>query len=120
FTFVGFLPYASKLVLMFLGAAAALPDEIPAEGIDLRAYYFANRKYYWGLSSLYLLQQCMLTVIDRATLSPDAFYLYEAEQLAAMAVCVSLMFVRAAWWHALWIAALIGSEYFLYGGLEIG
>ncbi|MET0294591.1 MAG: hypothetical protein ABW042_06190, partial [Phenylobacterium sp.] len=51
---VEFLPTLVVLVLLFLLASAALPDEVPAEGIDLRAYYMENRRYFWGLFALWM------------------------------------------------------------------
>ena len=30
-------------------SSATLPDEVPAEGLDLGAYYFENRTYFWTL-----------------------------------------------------------------------
>ena len=26
-----------------------LPDEVPEEGLDLREFYFDNRRHFWGL-----------------------------------------------------------------------
>lgn len=47
--FGGFLMRLGQLLLLFLMACAALPDEIPAGGVDLKAYYDANGRYFWGL-----------------------------------------------------------------------
>ena len=49
FSLGGFLPDFLTLLLLFFIASAALPDEVPAEGLDLEAYYFANRRYIWAL-----------------------------------------------------------------------
>ncbi len=102
-----------------MSAAAALPDEIPAEGLDLKAYYFANRGYYWTLSAIYLFQQCVLTAMDVGVLSPQAIIFYEATQVGAALLCVSLAYFRAGWWHTIGITALVVSEYFTYRGLQI-
>ena len=37
-----------QLVPLYLAAAAALPDEVPAEGIDLKQFYAENCRYIWG------------------------------------------------------------------------
>jgi hypothetical protein len=38
--------------LLFLMASAVLPDEVPQEGIDLRAYYEEMAPYFWTLFAL--------------------------------------------------------------------
>ena len=48
-TLARFLPIMWVLVILNLLAAAALPDRVPDEGIDLAAYYQENRRYLWGL-----------------------------------------------------------------------
>ena len=37
-----------QLVPLYLAAAAALPDEVPPEGVDLRQFYAENSRYIWG------------------------------------------------------------------------
>jgi hypothetical protein len=49
-----FLPLVAQLVLLFLLNAAALPDRIPREGLDLRAFYDRNGRYFWGLYGTYV------------------------------------------------------------------
>lgn len=46
-----FLPDFVTLVLLFLLAGAALPDEVPPEGLSLRTYYDRNGPYFWSLFS---------------------------------------------------------------------
>lgn len=53
-TLVGFLPLVAQLVLLFLLNAAALPDEVPEDGLDLRAFYDRNGPYFWGLYAAYV------------------------------------------------------------------
>ena len=40
-----------QLVPLYLAAAAALPDEVPAEGVDLKRFYAENSRYIWGALS---------------------------------------------------------------------
>jgi hypothetical protein len=49
--FVFYLAIVAQLFVLFLIAAASLPDDAEAS-IDLRAYYAANRRYFWFLVSL--------------------------------------------------------------------
>jgi len=43
-----FFFYGHLLMLLYLGAAAALPDEVPAGGLDMREYYLEHRRHFWG------------------------------------------------------------------------
>src|SRR5690348_436136 len=43
YPFLAFLPFACSLIFMYLSAAAALPDKVLPEGINLREFYFDNR-----------------------------------------------------------------------------
>jgi hypothetical protein len=53
-TIAAFIPDLVSLLLLFLVAAAALPNEVPAEGINLRNYYERNRKAFWVPFALYM------------------------------------------------------------------
>jgi hypothetical protein len=44
-----YLPDLAILLILFLASAAILPDDIPAEGLDLRAFYLSNASYFWTL-----------------------------------------------------------------------
>jgi hypothetical protein len=48
FSFLDLLGALAPSVLITLPALAALPDEVPAEGLDLEAFYFENRRYFFG------------------------------------------------------------------------
>ena len=67
FTLGGFLPDFLTLLLLFFIASAALPDEVPADGLDLDAYYFENRTYFWTLFLLLAVSVTASTVSHRAT-----------------------------------------------------
>jgi hypothetical protein len=49
-----FIPNLVSLLLIFLVAAAALPHEVPSEGLDLRSYYERNRRAFWVPFALYM------------------------------------------------------------------
>lgn len=42
-----FIPLIISFLLQYIWTAAVLPDEVPAEGIDLKKYYAANSAYIW-------------------------------------------------------------------------
>jgi hypothetical protein len=44
-----FLPRLLLLLVVYLLAAAVLPDEVPEDGIDLRAFYVETSRYFWAL-----------------------------------------------------------------------
>lgn len=48
-TLLAFLIALAELTLLFLMTCAALPDEVPADGIDLRIFYAENAPYFWSL-----------------------------------------------------------------------
>jgi len=50
-----FLPMLLAAILIFLLAAAVLPDDVPKSGIDLKAWYLRNFRQIWILASLALL-----------------------------------------------------------------
>ena len=48
-TIAGFVPLFVFLSLGFLLMAAALPDDVPKQGIDLRQFYVSARVHLWTL-----------------------------------------------------------------------
>lgn len=50
-TIASFLPKFLVLVVAFLMVAAALPDDVPDSGIDLKAFYLSSRIHLWSLMS---------------------------------------------------------------------
>jgi hypothetical protein len=47
-----FLPRLLLLLLIYLLAAAVLPDEVPEKGISLRTFYVETSRYFWALVAL--------------------------------------------------------------------
>lgn len=107
-TIGGFLPDLVRLILLFLLTCAVLPDEVPAEGIALRDYYDENRRYIWTLFCLTLGWGIAWTLV--AGVRSDALgpaLAAGTPDLAVLGVMVSLVFVRARWWHGIVLALLI-------------
>lgn len=98
-----FLPLLVELVLLFLLAAAALPDEVPPGGLDLRLYYDRNGPYFWSLFTAALAWLIGVQAVETVANGEDVGRLLEARlvDLAVLAVFASLIFVRRLWWHAL-------------------
>ncbi|MGZ9098835.1 MAG: hypothetical protein ACXW3K_01225 [Brevundimonas sp.] len=98
-----FLPLLVELVILFLLAAAALPDEVPVGGLDLRLYYDRNGPYFWSLFTAALAWLIGVESVETLANGEDVGRLLEARlvDLAVLAVFASLIFVRRLWWHAL-------------------
>lgn len=43
------MPYFAVLLLLYLAASASLPDEVPAEGIDLKEFTARSHTYFWSV-----------------------------------------------------------------------
>jgi hypothetical protein len=105
-TFAAFLPNLGSLILLFLLASATLPDQVPAEGLDLKAYYLENRTYFWGLFALWI----AALVVNEALLSIAAGQ--SAGQIIAstwrnllfVPVFGLLMWTRRRWVHGIVLA----------------
>ena len=48
------IPYFLALILIYLAASITLPDEVPADGIDLARYFDENRSYFWFVYASYV------------------------------------------------------------------
>lgn len=64
-TLGGFLPFAGQLVTLFLLNAAALPDRVPDDGLDLASFYDRNGPYFWSLFVVYVVFIMAINVILR-------------------------------------------------------
>jgi hypothetical protein len=119
-TLASFLPIVGALVLMFLAAAAALPDEISAEGLDLKVFYLGNRRHFWGVTVLWLMTlvaiNYSLALARGIPLSPAVAVL----NVVVVAISISLMVVRRLWWHAVGIAVLLAGIAWQWLPLAIG
>ena len=98
-----FLPLLVQLVILFLLSAAALPDSVDPDGIDLRVYYDRNGPYFWSLFAAALAWPTVVEALAEAGSLQGlwAFLVDRLGDLIALAVFVSLIFVRRLWWHAL-------------------
>jgi hypothetical protein len=119
--FLNALASLGLFVLLFLGAAAALPDEVPPEGLSLKTFYFGNRLHFWGLMTLFMLAQTLLVAANPVNrTSPGPFLFYVGQDLFVALVCASLIWIRQSWWHALCIVALLSVELLNWWNLKLG
>lgn len=104
-----FLPILAQLILLFLLCSATLPDDVPDQGLDLRAYYDEQGPYIWTLFSIALAWTFTtrpIFLLDGGKLRLAALLDRYGADLTVLALMVSLIFVRRRWWHALVFLAL--------------
>ena len=100
-SFAAFLPNLVSLLLLFLLASATFPDEVPAEGIDLKAYYLENRGRFWGLFLLWIAALCLneLLMSLRLGRTPLEVLRSVTGNLLFLPVFGLLMWTRLRWVH---------------------
>lgn len=112
-TIGSFLPLLASLVVFFLLAASALPDEVPQDGLDLRDYYDRTAKYFWSLLSLYILlttAHVMLTltmVLGAREAFAQRTPIHLAPNLLIVILALTLTRVRNRWWNSAVIIFLL-------------
>ena len=96
-----FLPIFLVLVLSFLMVAAALPDEIPESGIDLRQFYSSSRVHLWSLMSATLGGFILLYSIRNWSIGLASLLSIAWPALISLALAITATFTRRMWIHAL-------------------
>jgi hypothetical protein len=123
-SFFGLVGLMSVATLVALAACAALPDEVPAEGLDLRAFYFGNRRYLYGVLALAYAADFARTTVLYWTPGEGAWHV--ARQLAVrstsgaiIATLLLLAWTPRRWLHAAGLAGLLALGYFAFQAWEI-
>ena len=117
-TYEMFVAVVVGTVLLFLIAAAALPDELGEGPIDLAAHYRRVARRYW---LLFAADQFLMNGFDIWAQVAIGHAHFEPRTLLSLAsaiivAAVGLAFVRSRWLHGLALAGLIA----LYLGLSFG
>ena len=102
-----FFFYGHLLFLLYLVASAVLPDEVPAEGLDLKEFYFDNHRHFWGLLAgvnLALLIYLLLRPVF-SELPPNWMAVFGNIVLGTIAL--SLVKVRRFGYHAVVVVLLV-------------
>ncbi len=113
------VPYFAVLLLLFLAASAALPDEIPIEGLDLRVYFSETHRYFWSVYALYVLSWIVLRtqtqllqgmsfseVLSDHSFDYPSIVLYvvlifvRSRLLAAAALITTVAYLSWNWWSS--------------------
>ena len=125
-TLGGFLPLAAQLFLLFLLNAAALPDDVPAEGLDLRAFYDANGPYFWSLFAAYIAFILVTRVVGFTGAGlPEGTGAVQAAlgllpNVVLLVLFIALARVRRRAFHAVAVTALLGLFLAEWAGLRLG
>lgn len=100
-TYYGLVAFMMSPTLAALAAFAVLPDDVPEGGLDLREFYFDNRRY---LVLLLVLDQVISMIwtlrwatIHNALASPDFWWLFGPVVGSSLAVLAIIYFARN-WW----------------------
>ena len=108
-TIADFLPKFLVLVVAFLMMAAALPDDVPEDGIDLRQFYFSSRIHLWSLMSLTLTTVLAIYIADHLTVGVPTLVATVWPTMISITLAVVATLTVRMWVHALalaWIFAV--------------
>ena len=95
-----FLPDVALFLLLFLGSAAVMPDEIPGGRFSLKDFYFREARYFWSLMILFVI--LIIVHVDlRDAPSPDwrAFLGSSGKNIFGLALMMPLLVTKRAWVH---------------------
>jgi hypothetical protein len=109
-SFYGLAVSLSEPLLVFMAAAAILPDEVPDDGIDLEAFYFSERAYIWTAVLLSGFANLAINALDRPerfTFATDDGVRYLLGSAFLLALNLPLIRSRNPWVHAACIAAML-------------
>jgi hypothetical protein len=103
-----YLPILAQFVVMFLLLAAALPDEVPSAGLDLKEWHLANARYFWVLWASWLaLTLAWLAYLIMRYGSLSEFLPDEWINLGALFGALLLVFVRRLWLDSIYVIVMI-------------
>jgi hypothetical protein len=108
YTIWAFIPNFIYLASAFLMVASALPDDVPASGIDLREYYLETLKYRWGLVAVTRAVNLMQGIYYNLIVAPitrEAVAMVIGYTIL-LALSLIAMRLRATWYQCSLIVAL--------------
>ena len=107
-TIAAFLPKFGVLVAAFLMMAAALPDEIPESGVDLREYFLSSRTHLWSLMSVTLGGIVLVYFIDNWAAGVERLLATSWPPMVSFSMAVIAALTPRMWVQAVaisWISA---------------
>ncbi len=112
---VEFLPNLLLLLLIYLMAAAVLPDEVPEQGLNLRLFYVETAPYFWSLV-LVMTVAIILILGPRNAGSYDVLAVARNQivNIAILLAVAPLLFIRNIRVHQAVIVAFVGLVSWIY------
>lgn len=102
-----FFYYGHLLLLFYLVVSAVLPDEIPADGLNLREFYIENRRHFWGLLACVNLLLLIFPLFHLVFTEDPFSWLSTLPNTIMLAVNISLAWVRHIRYHAVVVVLLV-------------
>ena len=121
--FFFYLGLVAQLFVLFLIAAASLPDKAGDGLLDLREYYAGNRRYFWSLLLLFQIGYTAFGIyfssdeINR--LSPSGAVLAWTLMTAPVAISLVLLVLRSRLVHYMGLALLFAIMALHYAPMQI-
>jgi hypothetical protein len=112
---VEFLPNLTLLLLIYLMAAAVLPDEVPAEGLNLRLFYVDSAPYFWSL--VLAMTVAIILILGPRNAGTSNFLAVARNQIVNIGVVCGvapLLFIRKIRVHQAAILAFVGLVSWIY------
>ena len=99
-TISAFLPDLALFVLLFLAAAAVLPDSIPEGRFSLRDFYFREARYFWSLLLLMVIVIMVHAFLRRDPgLGLGTFLTGELNNILSLPLLAALLLSKRPWIH---------------------
>ena len=102
-----FFYYGHLLLLLYLVVSAALPDEIPVDGLDLREFYLDNRRQFWGSMAGVNILLLIFALLRPAFTELPLNWMAAVSNIAMGAIALSLASVRRVGYHAAVVVTLV-------------
>lgn len=121
-----FLLFGAQLIILFLLNASALPDDVPPEGLDLRAFYDENGPLYWGLYAAYVGLLIAVTLVRlvlnlfQGAFDPSVLSGGFVPGLVLFALFVALARVRNRAFHSIAVVFLLATLLYSFSQLSLG
>lgn len=100
-TLAGFLPLAAQFIILFLINAAALPDDVPKEGIKLKDFYEVNSPYLWILFTIYFFSIFATRTITNMVAGQTFLDTLDTTLLNLLITLLfaTLIYIKNRWYH---------------------
>jgi len=110
-----YLPDLAMLLILFLATAAILPDDVPAEGLNLRTFYLSTSSYFWTLWAILV---ALVIVVLGPRYHPDTdwwtFVRDEIPNFAFLLGSIILAWTERYWVHVAIVMIMLGSTVWDY------